>query len=181
MALEVLVEGQLEIERGKLSREVASGLAVECQELRDCSPPNQLWHYIAGDSSTEDSPGKIQAAFYYLSVLRTSGLVAMQSVLDLHPHPESKDANLFIPIQQPGAVQNFHPDYVQGKQVIVHASDDGLFDYRPDRSDNERIETIDVNAGDVLWLTCPSIEHRGRNPSSNTRYVVVMSSNLPIE
>ena len=181
MALEILVEGQLEIERGKIPEDVAADIAIECQELRDTDPPDNLWHYISGDSSVEESPTRIQAAYYYLQVLRSSGLIAMKTVLDLHPHPESRDANLFINIQQPGAVQNFHPDYVQGRQVIVHAEDGGLFDYCPDRYDDEHIETIEVNAGDVLWLTCPSILHRGRNPSPNPRHVIVMSSNLPVE
>ncbi len=181
MTLEVLVPGQLVIERGKLSKEVASDLAVECQELRDGKYPDLIWHYISSDSSTAESSGTIQSAFYYLKLLRYSGLIAMQFVLEIHPHPESRDANLFIPIQQPNSTQRMHRDYVQGRQVIVHADDGGLFDYRPDRKDDDHIETIEVNAGDVLSLSCPSIEHRGRNPSTNTRHVIVMSSNEPID
>lgn len=179
MSHEILVTGELEIERGMLPRDIAAALAIECQWLLDGKP--ECLYYYVGTPQTPESEGVITQAFYYYKDLRNSGLVALQSVLDLHPHPESHVANVFVNTQEPDAIQRLHSDFVLGRQVIVHASDGGLFDYCPDDEDRDAVETIEVNAGDVLWLKCPSIRHRGRNPSQNVRHNLVLSSNLPIE
>lgn len=179
MSIETLVPGELEIERGKLSATVAADVAAECQMLLE-GVPDPLYYYV-GTPYTEESEGIIKQSFYYLKDLRSSGFVALQSVLDLHPHPDTRNPNVFINMQEPGAEQNEHADIVFGKQVIFQASDDGLFDYWPDHLNNDHVETVEVNAGDVLWLNCPSIRHRGRNPSSSVRQTLVMSSNVPIE
>jgi len=164
--------------KGGVERSTCESIALECEEL--------LFSHLAIDfdrgNPTEAGP-PIWQRQYRLSIIKGSGLVSINCVLGLHPYPQSPDATVIVNGQEPGAVQNFHSDIVQGSQVIVQASSGGAFDYYPnfDPLNPDDFDSLDVGIGDIIMCNRSFIRHRGRNPSDQTRYNLVFTSGLAIE
>jgi len=164
-----------------IDTETAKDIELECRELLITEALQYTVPF--GDIREPGSVHPISQRLYRLSTLKESGLLAVVSVLGLHPHPEGPEATVIINGQTPGAKQVFHSDIVKGSQVVVQASKDGAFDFYPDFDPAlpDNFETLDVNAGDVLSCNRAFMRHRGRNPSDHIRYNLVFTSGLLVD
>ncbi len=87
--------------------------------------------------------------------------------------------------QPAGTYQGFHTDPgVEAPAVVVHASDDGTFDYHETAKDAKEAmtgyESLDVGAGDIVAQFKPEKYHRGGNPSERDRYNMVVFRMMPV-
>ncbi len=173
--LEVLEHAGIEHTPNLLDRSTAASLEVDCEKLLATSHED-IYFESEWSPSEEGSPTSVTTRNYPLVYLRASGLVTLQKVLEYHhPYQDSRDANVLVVRQEPGAIQIFHPDIVGDPQLLIYASDGGKFDFFADPL-SPNFESQDVNSGDSLKLLRPYIKHRGRNVSNHSRYVLVLSN-----
>ncbi len=164
------------IRRQAIDRVLARDFAQECAALITST---SIFPDVEDDSGHR--PGNpIVLREYFDSVLRRTGFVAIQNILDLNPYKADQRAKIYINEQMPHSLQDFHEDGGDDLITIIHASDGGEFDFRPANNIYD-VETIEVNARDIVELHDSTITHRGSNPSDSVRYNAILGRDFPVE
>lgn len=177
---EILERAQIEHIHGGISRTEALQLETDCERLLTADR-DDIFFAFEWDPVEEGAAASITTRNYPLASLLGGEFQTLEDILlRHHPFLDNPDANILVNKQEPGATQVFHPDIVRDHQLLIYASDGGAFDFYPSH-DASDFETIDVNAGDFLKLAVPYIRHRGRNPSSHTRYTLVLSQTSELD
>jgi hypothetical protein len=173
--------GEILVIRKALDAGLMREVAMECGSIIARSPyivstgqgsPSDFdIAYFSGRQAKEEYPAITRAAQHVVGdVVQNFGLQANR--------------------QGPRAYQHYHPDRAW-PSAVIHASDGGAFDLIPEGIDLagldyyeitsdpssprmaygpelENIETLEVNAGDIL-IQLKRVIHRGRNNSDNPR------------
>lgn len=157
----------LSLVRQGLGSELAEELEQELISLAQ-NPADFLDDYLVRQ---ERWPGVDQINFSAASLIGDS-LPIIQTVVD-RKNNAGKPYSATVVKYAPGAEQGFHVDTGTSDRAILNASGGGAFDFVVDTPESERdVRTIALSAGDIVLPTRYLLEHRGRNPTSHTRYVL---------
>lgn len=161
----------IEVDRG-FFKELAADLEAEC---RAYLKPSFATIHPVGWCEKPDKFQRVARRRFPVGELRSLGKDATLTLVDTLMLPDS--AFITVNEQPPNSAQPFHKE--RSVVQVVHASDDGTFDYAPfakcaDAAEKYAAKPISVQAGDVLRQLQPEEYHRGRNTSDHWRFNMVV-------
>lgn len=169
-------EAGLEIIWNALDPALAHDFGEECQALFD--PAIELGVF-SNTQATESPSSVLTVDCGSVSTLRNSKyrLIAIPEVLDIIGI--TAEYQFAINEQGPHAKQVFHPDIEkQPPVVVIHPHGQGALDYVDRICHQEQAEkihqTLELNAGDIVFQSRPYLMHRGRNTGAQKRLTAVL-------